>query len=286
MKSKINSLVDYKTVEFETKKVLKHVSQDEIDKVLHQAVRKSKKSIQPETIAKGDIVTLCVKSNIERFNKKMVPVTVGNNLYSKELESQLPGMKKEEEKELVVDGETVVTKVLSITRYVFPEPTDENIRAYVKDIDEMKHITSIKELEAYLDEKSMEAQKIDARFDAIDEVIEYVLTHSDFDFDEDEIEEEFRRQMEMFKEGAKEEIGKDFDELTDEDFKVYAGADSREDMEEMVRQGIEWQIATLLWVAATQNVDSSTLSFEDEDTLDTSEIENYIESKLEFVKED
>ncbi len=285
MKSKVNSLVDYKTVKFETRKVLKPISQDEIDKYLHQVVRKNKKTIQPESIEKGDIVTLKVVSAIERYNKNMVPVTVGNFMYSEELEKQLIGMKKGETKTLTVDGETVETTVLSITRTFFPEPTDEQVRAYVADIDEMKHIQSIPELISYLNETHLEEEKINANFEAIDEVIEYVLTHSDFDFDEEEIQAEFDAQMESFREGAKEEIGKEFDELTNEDFQVYAGVASLEELEEELRQGIEWQIATLLWVATTQNLDTATVSLEDEN-LDTSEIEAYVTSQLEFVQED
>ena len=285
MKSKVNSLVDYKTVKFETKKVLKSISKDEIDKYLHQVVRKNKKTIQPESIEKGDIVTLKVESAIARYNKQMVPVTVGSYMYSEELEKQLIGMKKGECKTLTADGEAVETTVLSITRTIFPEPTDEAVRAYVADIDEMNHVQSISELISYLNETHLEEEKVNAKFEAIDEVIEYVLTHSDFDFDEDEIQAEFDAQMESFRKGAKEELGKELDELTNEDFKIYAGVASREELEAELRQGIEWQIATMLWVATTQNIDTATLSIE-EDDIDTSEIEAYITSKLEFVQED
>ena len=285
MKSKVNSLVDYKTVKFETKKVLKSISKDEIDKYLHQVVRKNKKTIQPESIEKGDIVTLKVESAIARYNKQMVPVTVGSYMYSEELEKQLIGMKKGECKTLTADGEAVETTVLSITRTIFPEPTDEAVRAYVADIDEMNHVQSISELISYLNETHLEEEKVNAKFEAIDEVIEYVLTHSDFDFDEDEIQAEFDAQMESFREGAKEELGKELDELTNEDFQIYAGVASREELEAELRQGIEWQIATMLWVATTQNIDTATLSIE-EDDIDTSEIEAYITSKLEFVQED
>lgn len=285
MKSKVNSLVDYKTVKFETKKVLKSISKDEIDKYLHQVVRKNKKTIQPESIEKGDIVTLKVESAIARYNKQMVPVTVGSYMYSEELEKQLIGMKKGESKTLTADGEAVETTVLSITRTIFPEPTDEAVRAYVADIDEMNHVQSISELISYLNETHLEEEKVNAKFEAIDEVIEYVLTHSDFDFDEDEIQAEFDAQMESFRKGAKEELGKELDELTNEDFQIYAGVASREELEAELRQGIEWQIATMLWVATTQNIDTATLSIE-EDDIDTSEIEAYITSKLEFVQED
>ena len=285
MKSKVNSLVDYKTVKFETKKVLKSISKDEIDKYLHQVVRKNKKTIQPESIEKGDIVTLKVESAIARYNKQMVPVTVGSYMYSEELEKQLIGMKKGECKTLTADGEAVETTVLSITRTIFPEPTDEAVRAYVADIDELNHVQSISELISYLNETHLEEEKVNAKFEAIDEVIEYVLTHSDFDFDEDEIQAEFDAQMESFREGAKEELGKELDELTNEDFQIYAGVASREELEAEQRQGIEWQIATMLWVATTQNIDTATLSIE-EDDIDTSEIEAYITSKLEFVQED
>ncbi|MBQ1681637.1 MAG: hypothetical protein II067_05410 [Agathobacter sp.] len=285
MKSKVNSLVDYKTVKFETKKVLKSISKDEIDKYLHQVVRKNKKTIQPESIEKGDIVTLKVESAIARYNKQMVPVTVGSYMYSEELEKQLIGMKKGECKTLTADGEAVETTVLSITRTIFPEPTDEAVRAYVADIDELNHVQSISELISYLNETHLEEEKVNAKFEAIDEVIEYVLTHSDFDFDEDEIQAEFDAQMESFREGAKEELGKELDELTNEDFQIYAGVASREELEAELRQGIEWQIATMLWVATTQNIDTATLSIE-EDDIDTSEIEAYITSKLEFVQED
>lgn len=92
------------------------------------------------TVEAGDIVTLRCRSGRPKFQKDSVTVNVGKNLYSKELESQLPGFALEDERKLSVQGEAVSVRVLKIERTVLPELTDEFVKKAFEDLSSVKEL--------------------------------------------------------------------------------------------------------------------------------------------------
>lgn len=78
-----------------------------------------------EAVESGDIVTLRCRSEKPKFQKDSITVNVGKNLYSRELEAQLPGMTVGEQKDLSVGGVAVSVQVLKAERNTLPELTDE-----------------------------------------------------------------------------------------------------------------------------------------------------------------
>ena len=77
----------------------------------------------------GDTAVLKTESNIPKFNKERVVVTLGRGLYNKELEAVLIGKAVGETIEAEINGEPIRAAVLELKRKQAPEPTDEMVAA-------------------------------------------------------------------------------------------------------------------------------------------------------------
>lgn len=98
-------------------------------------LRKKNADLVPvEAVETGDIVTLRCRSEKPKFQKDSITVNVGKNLYSRELEAQLPGMTVGEQKDLSVGGVAVSVQVLKAERNTLPELTDEFLAKNFKEI--------------------------------------------------------------------------------------------------------------------------------------------------------
>lgn len=124
MKTSIHTLYDYHDYPLE-KTVVISCPQEYIDREFLHVVRPFKKMISIQTVQQGDVTMLKLVSDLPRYQKPMIPVTVGGNLFSKELEAQLPGHMVGESFDAAVDGGTVSVTILKATRTEFPSPTDE-----------------------------------------------------------------------------------------------------------------------------------------------------------------
>lgn len=76
-------------------------------------------------IAEGDVVILATQSDLPKFNKTSVSVTVGKHLYGKQVEDAVVGKSVGDTFHCEVDGHEVMVTVTGAKRKVFPEPTDQ-----------------------------------------------------------------------------------------------------------------------------------------------------------------
>lgn len=88
MKSKINELADYREAPFQ-KEVTITCPDEHINVQMKHLTRKFKKTEAISEVAKGDVVVLSLVSELTKFNRPMVPITVGSHLFDEELEAQL-----------------------------------------------------------------------------------------------------------------------------------------------------------------------------------------------------
>lgn len=100
------------------------------------------KYVSGEIISESDIIALKVFASCdERYNKDNVEIAVGMNLYNKDIEDALIGMRINESKTISIDGLDITFNVLSIKKKVYSEITLEKVKAEdpsITSVDEYK----------------------------------------------------------------------------------------------------------------------------------------------------
>lgn len=285
MKSYINTLADYCEAPFE-KEIVISCPQKHIDAQMKHLTRSFKKTQSVQTIEKGDVTVLSLVSEVEKFNKPTVFVTVGGGLFNAEFEKELIGHSVGETFEITVDGNAVKVTVKQASRIVFPEPTDEMAAKYAQDHEEYAGITTVEEYRNRVVKEYLEEQRQSCYYKVMDEVLNYVLTHSDWEFSDEEIEASVREEMTAINQQLKEEEGidKDLSELSDKEISRIFGVPSREEMEQMISDGAEQRIAMVLWVSAVNGVDVKNASINEIDE-DWSFLENYVKENITITEE-
>jgi PHD/YefM family antitoxin component YafN of YafNO toxin-antitoxin module len=248
MKSKINTLADYRQAPFE-RQITLHCPEEYVQTQLRHLTRAYKKTEPVTQVENGDVVVLAVESALPKFNRPMVPVTVGGKLYDEELEEQLPGHSVGETFQAQVQGEPVTVTIRQASRTVFPEPTDEMAAAYAAQHEGFAEIKTVAEYRRKVTDEYLDGQKKQVLFAAMNEIHAYVLSHSDWEFDEEELHQLIERGQEEFRESLAEE-GKSLDTLTTEELIVEFGVNSPAELEGVFQESAEYQIATDLWLEA------------------------------------
>ena len=133
-----------------------------------------------DTVAAGDIVTLCCRSEKPKFQKDAIQVNVGKNLYSRELEALLPGMAVGERRELTTEGTAVSVQVLKAERSLLPELTDAFVAAH------FETVHTLAELEAWYINDQLENHLKQQAALAADYLQRQVLENSEILVDEGE----------------------------------------------------------------------------------------------------
>lgn len=106
----------------------------------------------------GDTLTLHTVSELPKFNRERVTVSIGRGLYDKGLEDALVGKKVGDSCEVTVKDRPVSATVLEIRRKTTPEPTDEMVEALQEKDYKGNIIRTYAEYEAFICEgKTLEA---------------------------------------------------------------------------------------------------------------------------------
>ncbi|MDE6111477.1 MAG: hypothetical protein K2F65_06120, partial [Eubacterium sp.] len=185
MKSYINMLADYREAPFE-KNVTISCPEEYIASQLKHLTRNYKKTEAVDVVENGDVVILALKSGLEKFNRPMLPLTVGKNLFDEEFEAQLVGHTAGKEFTVKVQENDIAVIIKQASRTVFPQPTDEMALEYAKEHEEFADIKTVEDYCNCIVDKYIDDEKMNAIYGAMNNTIEYVLTHSDFEFDDEE----------------------------------------------------------------------------------------------------
>ena len=159
LKSKVLNIFNYKDVDISSFDVHYEPDVEKIEKRLLLLQKKNAQIVEAEEVLSDDVVVLTCKSENKRFNKESISVIVGKGLFSKELEKNLLGMKKAEEKELVINGDKVWVYINIISRTVIPELTDEVVIKW-----NFEGIKSVKELRKWVMDKVYEEFILDDEY--------------------------------------------------------------------------------------------------------------------------
>lgn len=254
MKSRINTLADYRETPLERNVVIR-CPEEHIQAQLRHLTRPFKRTEPVQTLAKGDVAVLALESGLEKFNKPAVFVTVGGGLFDADFEEKLIGRGMGESFEVSVEGKPVAVTVKQASRTIFPEPTDEMAAAYAAEHEEFKDAKTVEAYRELVKTMYIKEKRIDTMVEAQDEMMRYVVTHSDFDFDEGEVAEVLAQMMESVEEELK---GQKLmmEELTGQQVREIFGMDSLEELKAMMRSQSEIEVATNLWLMRVHGKDS------------------------------
>lgn len=154
LKSKALEIYDYRQADIS--QFLTGFTPDEkqLEKDMNRWLRRYGKTVSAEKLENGDNATISCRSEVPRYNKPSVNVPVGKGLFDRELEKQMLGMTPGESRPLYTGDTTVEVTLLSASRTVLPEKTDEAIAALgvegVASLQELRILCLQRQIEGFL----------------------------------------------------------------------------------------------------------------------------------------
>lgn len=284
MKSFIGTLVDFREYEFE-REVTLSCPEEYIEKELKRITRANKTTEDVTFLAKGDVAVIDLESSLERYDRSGLTLAVGVGLFDKELETQLIGKAVGESFSVAVKDKAVKVTVVSGKRTVFPAPTDEAVKQYAvgkEDLDGIETVAQFREhiKQQYYDEKAQEVI-----FGTLNEIQDYVLTHSEWEFDPDELKEMYDNMLADMEQMAEESYGKSFAEMTDKEVARETDLPTKEALLEELQIQSERTIASLLFLIVNHGMDPSEVDIEQAFELDWGFMQDYVEQSINFTEE-
>lgn len=128
----------------------------------------------------GDTAVLKTVSDLPKFNKERVTVTLGRGLYNRDLENALIGRKVGEGVTITVQENEVSATVLELKRKQAPEPTDEMVEELqAKDLHNQP-IHTVAEYEAYVREQKTSEVLANVNYYVMEQILkDYPITAYD-----------------------------------------------------------------------------------------------------------
>ncbi len=281
MKSSINTLVDYRTVPMDWEVSLS-CPEEQIQKELRRVVRKHKTVSNVQTVEQGDVAMLKLQSDVSKFNKPMVPVTVGSNLLDAELESACIGHSVGDTFTAELSAGKVTVTVLKASRTEYPEPTDAMVEEYCLDAEGCEGIKTVAEFIAKVCADYCAELREGSVYEKKGELIEAVLTQSDWEFDDEDVKTMSANSMQSIRDELQQQEHKTLEELSEKELEDYFGINSLDDLERELNNDSERWIAMILWVAHEKN---KTPSLDDIDDLSFDFVEAFVRSKIVYKEE-
>lgn len=138
-------------------------------------------------IEEGDIVMVKATSELPKFNRPMIPVSVGKGLFDKVVEEALLGLHLGEKKEITIEGKPVTLDVLKVKTKTEAELTWDLIRDEVQkqypDVDSLEAFEAAKREECLFNYK--EDQYMGRVYSSLREQI---LDKMEIEIDQDELQ--------------------------------------------------------------------------------------------------
>jgi hypothetical protein len=175
----------------------------------------------------------------------------------------------------------VIITVKQITRSIYPEATDDMVEEYVAEHDDLEGIHTVDEYRQAVIDEYIENQKQQILYEATDEIIGYVLSHTDGTFDDDEVRALAEQDKAYIDEELKAEE-KTLDSLTPEEYSVYFGVSSVEELEEMLYEENIQRIGMALWIGAVNGVDTADKTIEELEDLGLDFLDEYVKQTVEI----
>lgn len=278
MKTYINYGVSYKDAPIQRKIDWNGIN-DYIEKNIRHITRKHKRQQSVTDVQKGDIVTLNLESHHSQFNRSALKLAVGSGMFDKELESALIGLHVGEDKDIVVYSEKVKVQIIESIRILFPSATDEMIQEFTKNDQELQNIHTVNEYKDYLTKKYKKEFYDKIVEENMSSIIDYVITHTDWEFDEEEIQYVY----DLYLQELKKELNdsqKTLETLSKDELKLEFGVDSLDGLYTYIRNTAEYSIACAIFQVMINNKDPKDYTFEQALELEWDVLEKYVKSQM------
>lgn len=151
LKSKAVSIYDYHQVDISRFITGFSVDEAQYRKDLERILRRFGRRESVSQVGSGDAVIVNSRSTLPRFCWDGMTVMVGKGILNREFEAQLIGMTVGERKTVFVDGGEASVEIVSVTRTVLPELTDEIVASF-----QMEGISTVSDLRRYCIGKQVE----------------------------------------------------------------------------------------------------------------------------------
>ena len=151
LKSKAVSIYDYHQVDISRFITGFSVDEAQYRKDLDRILRRFGRRESVSQVGSGDAVIVNSRSTLPRFCWDGMTVMVGKGILNREFEAQLIGMTVGERKTVFVDGGEASVEIVSVTRTVLPELTDEIVASF-----QMGGISTVSDLRRYCIGKQVE----------------------------------------------------------------------------------------------------------------------------------
>lgn len=170
-----------------SKQEIEAMADSELERIAKQH-GKVEEATSDHGVSDGDIVMMRTKSENSKYNKPMIPVTVGKGIYNADIEENIIGMKQNESKDIALDGFTVNVTILKIKTKTVPQLTLEMVNNEMKS--QGDEFSSIDEFRASLIEDAIEMYKFDSYYGKISSYVrDFIVEKSEYEIDEKEAEE-------------------------------------------------------------------------------------------------
>ena len=130
LKSKAVSIYDYHQVDISRFITGFSVDEAQYRKDLDRILRRFGRRESVSQVGSGDAIIVNSRSTLPRFCWDGMTVMVGKGILNREFEAQLIGMTVGERKTVFVDGGEASVEIVSVTRTVLPELTDEIVASF------------------------------------------------------------------------------------------------------------------------------------------------------------
>ena len=225
MKSKVIKMYDYHDYDLPKVIYIEGVK-EQVEKEKHHLLRPYKTKQPVEVVAESDLVVMNLTSEYPKFNKKNIPVNVGKGLFDKKLEAKIVGQKVGESVDITVEVTTdegskevpVMVEIVSGHRMVYPELTDEMVAAGMAD-SENPEIKTVEAYNTYIYDKTFDAIGGEKIGDLVWDLMCYTVEHSEFELDEEELNQAFEDYMADAYAEAEEE-GWDLENMSEDEFRM------------------------------------------------------------------
>lgn len=182
----------------------------------------------------GDTLTLKTVSELPKFNKEKVSVSIGRGLYDKGLEEALVGKQVGDSVSVLVKERNVTATVLEMKRKAAPMPTDEMVQALQAKNHQNKLITTVAEYEAFIAEDKVLSVLAEINYYTMTPLLEdYPIA----EFDESDIAVLGKLERDMFRDLFLKESGIDVETATPEQMQELLHVNT---MDEFIALRREW----------------------------------------------
>ncbi|MDD6042444.1 MAG: hypothetical protein PUB87_01665 [Eubacteriaceae bacterium] len=132
-KSKVVNLHDHRSFDLSEYLPSFEIDYTKLDKDMKRALKAGSTQVEAETVSEDDVVELDLQSDIPKYNRNSLMITVGKGLYNRDLENMLIGRNAGDDITAVIDESDVKVSIKKIKHYVIPEFSAEEMKSIRKD---------------------------------------------------------------------------------------------------------------------------------------------------------